>query len=272
MTLLLGLPVLVLLLAFVGLPGVEAADRWAASHGLALDDRTRPMVAWHLRTSAILRRLGVQAGLWLPILVSAALDGPDVSGWWWAGGTAGYLVGTIYAELALVRRPVGDGARVALVERREVADYIGPRVLRLQAALGLVLLVGAAAVATVPLREDQGVDRGGALAIAVAGLAVAGGLRVVQGWLVRRPQPYDDAFLVAADDAIRSHSLRIVARAGASLLLLAVAATAANLAMSDVQVLRWTCWILAWAATIGAYVTVFGAERDAWVVRRRALA
>jgi hypothetical protein len=59
------------------------------------------------------------------------------------------------------------------------------------------------------------------VAFAAAVVVLGAGLEAIERWLVRRPQPFTDPELVAADDAIRAQSIHAVAGAGLALLLLA---------------------------------------------------
>ncbi|MCU1377845.1 MAG: hypothetical protein JWN29_828, partial [Acidimicrobiales bacterium] len=80
----------------------ELARAWAARHGVLLTPGNAPMVTWYLQTSRVLRVLGVVAGLLLPplVAVAAGLDRTfRAPSWPWV--FAGYLVASLYAEVAL---------------------------------------------------------------------------------------------------------------------------------------------------------------------------
>lgn len=271
MFLLLALTVGVFVASLRTRPDTGDLDGWAASHGLALDDRTRPMLASHLRTSKQLRWLGVLAGATLPGLVGAAI-GISVSqfppSWGWV--FAGYLVGAVYAEVALVRRPDGE-RRTATLERRDLGDYLSSWHLRIQRALGLLLATAAVAIVVVPFRPEEEVDGRSTTAVVTAIAALAAiGLEVIERWLLARPQPYTDPWFVAADDAIRAQSLRTVAGSGIAVLVLALGSACWVLTASDVQVLRWTMWIPAFPAWVVALWSCTSHGRSQWLVRRRA--
>jgi hypothetical protein len=99
------------------------------------------------------------------------------------------------------------------------------------------------------------------------GFAVA--LEALQRWVVRRPQPFGDPSVIAADDAIRSQSLHSIAGAGVAVLLLLAAGLSLLLAASDVAVLRLTMWAPAAVGALGALVACSTLSERSWRVRRR---
>jgi hypothetical protein len=99
----------------------------------------------------------------------------------------------------------------------------------------------------------------------VSGPALAIGLERLQGWLVRRPQPFTDRTLIAADDAIRAHS---VSGSGIAVALVWLSTLALHLGTSDVQFLRWTMWVV---GLFGFGAALFACQyygHRAWRVRR----
>src|SRR5205807_2054973 len=92
-----------------------------------------------LRTARRLRTWGAIGGLVLPPLVTAAVGvAGDQSVAWLVWPFVGYLVGALYAEVALVR-PRGS-TRVATLARRDLMDYLPRRVRYLQWGLGAFAL------------------------------------------------------------------------------------------------------------------------------------
>jgi hypothetical protein len=89
----------------------------------------------------------------------------------------------------------------------------------------------------------------------------------VERWIVRRPQPFTDPPLVAADDAIRAQSVHTLAGAGLALLLLAVSASFAVLAGSDVALSTWM-WLPALAAFLLSVRACLDIGQQPWRVRR----
>ncbi len=190
---------------------------WADAHALTLTSANRPLVWWYLRNARVLRTWGVLAALLLPALVMAALGvdtGESVDATW-AFVFGGHFVGALYAEVAL-RRPGPSATRTASLERREVQQYLPTR-LRLAP-----VVVGALVVAVAALGWTAGIDPSDhTLLMAAVGSTPIIVLMVAsaQRWIVRRPQPFSAPDLVAADDAIRSQSIHMLAGSGTAVLL-----------------------------------------------------
>jgi hypothetical protein len=251
---------------------------WAEAHHLGLTPANRPMVSWYLRTARILRTWGAVGGIVLPALFALAWSGHlEVLGYDTAGGAnpgdvswifVGYLIGVLYAEMSLVR-PMGGARRSASLVPRNLEDYLPGRVLRTQRALGGAIVVGVLLSLALPYEEPFIAPGPVATAVFLVWItAFVLGLERVQRWLVRRPQPFTDASLVAADDAIRSQSVHSVAGAGLGILLLMFAGTCALLGASDVAILRWTLWVPALASTLLALFACRYFGHRPWRVRR----
>jgi len=253
---------------------------WAGAHGLALSPENRPMVSWYLRTARLLRTWGAIGGLLLPTFCALAWsDHLEILGADSGGGVnpgdamwifVGYLVGALYAELALVR-PVDQARRSASLVPRRLDDYLARRVWLAQRWLGGVVALGILVSLALPYDERFTVPSWVATVTFAAFVAAfTAGLEGVQRWLVRRPQPFTDPSLMAADDAIRSQSVHSLAGAGVSLLLFMGGGVCVLLAASDLAVLRWTMWLPAVVATVLALVACQYVGHRAWRVRRRA--
>ena len=244
--------------------------QWAHAHALVLSADSRPVVTGYLRTARVLRTWGVLVGLFLPPLVGAALGGDSTANPVWA--FVGYLLGAIYAELSLVR-PVAPGRRSASVVPRELADYLPRRLLRAQRLLGVLAVAGGTAAIVVPYGDRspwlQPPDDVLLVAVVVAGGVLGLGLQLVERWLVRRPQPFVEPSLVAADDAIRSQSVHSVAGSGIAVLLVLCGVAAGALAGSDVQFFRWTMWVFAALSIVLALNVWLYYGHRAWRVPRR---
>jgi hypothetical protein len=247
---------------------------WSEAHGLHLTPVNRPMVRWYLRNARVLRTWGALAGIFLPALAAAALNGqPQVpQGWTWI--FVGYLVGALYAELSLVR-PIGPGPRAASIVPRDLEHYLPRPLVRAQRGVGVATVIGALVVGVLPYGERS---PGGApntavvVALGLVAAAFAVGLERLQRWLVERPQPFVDPELLAADDAIRSQSVHSLAGAGLAILLLLAGSVCWAMAQSDVQVLRWVMWVPGLLSFLVAlYVCLYYGHR-AWRVRRPARA
>ncbi len=256
----------------------ELVDAWARVHDLVLTAENRPMVRWYLRTAGMLRTWGAVAGVVLPSAFALAWSGhfevlgvdaeggvnPGDVGWIFLG----YLVGALYAEVALAR-PVDPTRRTASLVPRDLDDYLPRRLLLTQRWLGAAVAAGCLASLALPY-DERWIGPG---AVSVVGFlawvaAFTLGLERVQRWLIRRPQPFTEPSLVAADDAIRAQSVHAVAGAGLAVLLLMLAGTSALLAASDVAVLRWTMWLPAVAAAVLALAACQHLTNGAWRVRR----
>ena len=248
----------------------EFLAEWSAAHGLTLTPRNRPMVRWYLRNARVLRTWGALAGIFVPPLVvfTFGLRARVPQDWTWV--FVGYLVGALYAELSLVR-PVDPARRSASLVPRELESYLPRKLLRAQRALGVSAVVGAFLVAFLPYDFN---DTGGwpnrtfVLVIGVATAAFAVALERLQRWLVRRPQPFSDPELLVADDAIRAQSAHSLAGSGLAVLLLLNGGICWALAVSDVQILRWTMWIPGVFSFFAALYACLYYGHRAWRVRR----
>lgn len=256
----------------------QRVAEWSGSRGIELTAQNGPMVRSYLRTARILRAWGLVAGVLVPSFLALGWSGHiDVLGVDSSGGTntgdvgwvfVGYLVGALYAEVALAR-PVAGGRRSASLVPRRLDDFLGRRVLWAQrglAAWAALAVLISAALPFDPPRLQPGSVSAAAFAVYVGGFAAT--LEALQRWIVRRPQPYGDPSVIAADDAIRSQSVHSMAGAGVSVLLLLSAGASLLLAMSDVTVLRWTMWLPATIAAILALVACPRVGERSWPVRR----
>jgi hypothetical protein len=246
-------------------------DEWAQAHALTLTERSRPMVGWYLHTARVLRTWGVVAGLVIPPLFGAAFGINGLSNTQLEFVFFGYLVGALYAELALVR-PAGGERRVATLSPRELEAYLPQRLLLAQRVLPAVIVLAAALTFLVPYRTGAKPSAGSVHVsmVVVAGLAVILGLGLLalERWLIQRPQPFAAPDLIAADDAIRSQSVHSLAGSGVALLLLGLGATLFALALSDVRVLRATMWAPAVACLFLSIGACLYYGHRAWRVRR----
>src|SRR5690606_8618716 len=94
---------------------------WAARRGVALTERSAPFVDAYLRNATSLRVVCVGGALAVSWAFTEA-TGVDLSAAWLVIILAGYLVGSVWAELALARVPATT-TRVASLEVREVRRY-----------------------------------------------------------------------------------------------------------------------------------------------------
>lgn len=251
---------------------------WARAHGVELSAANRSLVGDYLRRARVLRSFGAVGGLLLPTFVDLAVSGRFQVMGFASDRSAplqgpmtifvGYLVGALLAELRVPRR-VAPAHRSASLIPRALTDYLPSRILNTQRALAAVGVVGVVAHGAVPY-EDPGFQLSwpGVLAGVAIFALFAAALEALQRWLVRRPQPFTDPALVAADDAIRAQSVHALAGSGMALLWMGLTGVCIVLATSEVTVLRWTMWPLAvitFLLSIGACQDV--AQRP-WRVRR----
>jgi hypothetical protein len=258
----------------------EVLTSWGRARGVELTPENRSMVGTYLRRARVLRTWGAVAGALLPTLVELASHGRvQVLGFGTDGSAApysgpvwifiGYLVGALFVEVSLAR-PVDPMRRSASLVRRELSDYLPLGLLRAQRALALVVVLGVVAIGVVPFPEN--VSTPDALGLVTGGAffaAFAAGLEALERWLVRRPQPFTDPSLVAADDAIRAQSVNSLAGGGLALLLVGCSGVFAVLTASDVPVLRWTMWLPALVAFVLSIRACLDIGQHAWHVRRR---
>jgi hypothetical protein len=247
-------------------------DVWARSHALELTPANRPMVRWYLHTARVLRTWGAVAGFFLPPLIGAAFGSPAVTNALFPLVFVGYLAGALYAEVALVR-PVSGDRRVAALVPRELEDYLPRPVVASQRVLPALVVATAVASVFVTFNRDRaaglsGSPRASSIGVAVFAIAFSLLLERVERWLLRRPQPFTSADLVAADDAIRSQSVHSLSGSGLAVLLVCLATGFYDLARSDVQFLRWTMWIPALGCFAFSISTCLYYGHRAWRVRR----
>ncbi len=270
---------LVSLLAAYGKVDEGVMGEWAERHGLALDGANRPLVEWYLRTARTLRTWGALAGLVLPPLVELAWSGqPRFLGMASDGGGQpgdviyvflGYLVGALYAEISLVRPLDPSRPRVASVVPRDLGDYLPGRLIWAQRAAGAAVAAGTLLLPLVDFPpEVQRPSWAGVVAWATVVAGFTFGLERIQVWLVRRPQPYTDHSLVAADDAIRSQSVHSLAGSGLAVLLLQLGFLLGTFAGTGGPVQAWVLGPLAAAALVLALAACQWGSHRAWRVRR----
>jgi hypothetical protein len=252
--------------------------RWSGDHGLQLTPESRALVARHLRSARVWRTWGGVAGALLPSLVEFAWSGrvqvlgfgTDDNSAPLAFGTifVGYLLGALCAEVSL-SRPVDGARRAAILARRELDDYLPRRIVLAQRVLAVACALGVLVIGLVPY--PQAVSNPGPLGLALAAAAVlafGAGLEAIERWLVRRPQPFTSRPLVAADDAIRSHSIHALAGAGIALLLLLCSGVSIGLQASDVAVLHVAMVFPAAVFLVLSLVACGDIGERSWRVRR----
>jgi uncharacterized membrane protein len=212
-------------LAFVVLPPTDQRlARWASHHGLATTERNRDLVARYLRTTRSLQIGGAALGWLASPLYIGLLGRPFPLGDSWVVlAIAGYLVGTVAAEgLFLKQRRPAAAIRAAVLARRTLSNYVPAATIWAIRILPAVTVILAVVYAVVPKDPQRSVDPGVSFLAGASILVIALAL-VIDGLLraiVARSQPATTTDLMAADDAIRTSSIRALSAAGVALILL----------------------------------------------------
>ena len=206
----LGLSVAVLLLmtanAVVGTVPRRRVEEFARLHSLRVTPANGNQIIAYRATTRRWRA----AGFTLGVLAPAALSRSYFSGFGWA--LAGWFAGAAVAELRVAHLDRGPRASASLAARR-AADYL-PLIGRwaVPGEMVLTILSGAYCVARHG-SHPEGDLRAVALCT-VAGLGVGVVALAAMRYVLRRPQPLAETDRLAADDAIRSRSLHVLAAAG----------------------------------------------------------
>jgi hypothetical protein len=158
------------------------------------------------------------AGLLLGVAVQIVLGGHFSIQFWWV--LAGWFAGAIVAELRVAQLAREPRAAASLTPRR-TADYL-PAFGRWAVPAALAACVGVAVLGAARNASGRTVDAGLLELWTVLGVAVGAATLASQRYVLRRPQPHVDADRLAADDAIRSRSMHVLAGAGMTLVLYCV--------------------------------------------------
>ena len=125
----------------------------------------------------------------------------------------GWFAGAVIAEWRIARAP-SSGTRRALLVPRRLADHL-PDVPRYAAGLAFAVPLLAVAVGVVAVHTAR--ERLVVLGWGVLTLAVAGALVLVARHVLPRPQVVGPPDVLAADEAIRSRSLHVLAGSAVAL-------------------------------------------------------
>lgn len=121
----------------------------------------------------------------------------------------GWFVGAVIAEWRVAALPSGE-RRSALLQPRQLRDYLGPLARALPATSAAACTALAVANLAGSLRQDTGLILPIVAWTAAAGVGLALVTAIQRHVLVRRQSPAA-ADVLAADDAIRSRSVRVLA-------------------------------------------------------------
>ena len=257
------------------------ARSWARGHDLTLTDETRPIVTIYLRNSRHLRQLGAVGALFIAAAVTAG-TGVDlhVPGMVWI--LCGYVIGSLWAELALAHVP-SSGARSASLETRRLRDYLPLPMVVAEVALPLIAgalsIVSFAADPSTRPNNSTNVElfvvgspevmRQGAVATGAVAVALMIAVAVGQRLLLRRPQPLCRPEELVIDDAMRSTSIHLVGATGLVVAAMTMAQQLgylSNLVSGTMQ----TVLILAAVAAVAASLLIWKVwAHRRWPARRR---
>jgi hypothetical protein len=188
--------------------------RFARRQALTITADNGMRVIAYLATTRRWRSSGLVLALFLDVAYSATLSRenlPHVTG---AAVFAGWFIGAVAAEWRIATIPVGE-RRMASLHQRRLGDYVARPALVI-AAVAWVVVAGAALLAAAdtmwqdrPLRYYRQIP--GSLWTELALLALTGAaLGLVTYRVLRRPQPLAPPDVLAADDAMRRHSLNML--------------------------------------------------------------
>jgi hypothetical protein len=189
-------------------------ERFARRQRLTITADNGNQVIRYLATVRRWRTAGLVAGL----VLSVGLHMPTEWRFDFQILFAGWFAGALVAEARVAHLDIGP-RRVASLQPRRPSSYLT------RSAWALVPVAAGVAVAlglATTIVATTGAARPGwtaGLWLAVA-LLVAAAVRIVQIRVLRRPQPLAPHDVLAADDAVRSRSLHVLAGGGAALVLL----------------------------------------------------
>ena len=210
---LIGVLVLVILVIAGGVGSVRLrVERFARKQSLPITVGNGDIVIRYLAVTRRWRRSGLLVGLALTLGYSLTHVGLHID---FLALFVGWFIGAVIAEWRISTAASGS-RRVASLAPRRLASYLPPTAWVAPAFVFVVAavvgLVGLVALASSRHRVPA------ALIVSLAAVVlVAAVIRVVVRHVLSRPQPQGAPDVLAADDAIRSRSLRVLA--GSSLAL-----------------------------------------------------
>lgn len=209
--------------AVVGTVPRRRVEEFARLHSLRVTPANGNQIIAYRATTRRWRAVGFTLG----VLTPAVLSRSYFLGFEWA--LAGWFAGAAVAELRVAHLDRGPRASASLTSRR-VADYL-PLLGRwaVPGAMALSVLIGAYCVAQHGSHPEGNLRAVTLCTVVGVGVGVVA-LAAVQ-YVLRRPQPLAEADRLAADDAIRSRSLHVLAAAG---MVLIGSCISAQLAAADI--------------------------------------
>lgn len=195
---------------------------WANWFRLELTQESRPTVRRYLQWSRRCRTAGGLAGFLAPTIyfevVTPGHQPDDVGRWALTMMLVGYLLGALIAEVMIdPPRRRSDNATAVPVR---LGVYLPTYAVMLQRGLAIaaVLLVGLYAFSEPDARISGLPDLAQVAAFGVAAVCIAAVVEACQRRIVARPRPVTTEVGVAADHAVRSSSLHVLAGGGIALL------------------------------------------------------
>jgi hypothetical protein len=193
-------------------------ERFARRQRLTVTPENGNQIIRYLATTRRWRAAGLTAGL----VLSIGLHVPTLLRFDFVTLFAGWFAGALVAEARVAHLGAGP-RRAASLQRRVPSSYL-PRVdwALVPAAGGVAAAVGAGTGVLAAIGAAR--PSWTAWLWLVVALGVATAVRSVQYLVLRRPQPLAAPAVLAADDAIRSRSLHVLAGGGMALVALCVPA------------------------------------------------
>ena len=158
------------------------------------------------------------AGLLLGVVVQILVGGHFTIEFWWV--LAGWFAGAIVAELRVAQLARAPRAAASLTARQS-ADYL-PAIGRWAVPATVAACLAVAVFGAARSGTGRTVDAGLLELWTGLGVAVGAATFAAQRYVLRRPQPRVEPDRLAADDAIRSRSMHVLAGAGMTLVLYCV--------------------------------------------------
>jgi hypothetical protein len=191
-------------------------ERFARRQRLTVTPENGDQIIRYLATTRRWRAAGLTAGL----VLSIGLHVPSMVRFDFITLFAGWFAGALVAEARVAHLGFGP-RRAASLQPRRPTSYL-PRLdwSLVPAAGGVAAVVGAGTAALAAVGAADPSWTAGLWLVVALGVAVA--VRSVQRLVLRRPQPLAAPAVLAADDAIRSRSLHVLAGGGMALVVLCV--------------------------------------------------
>lgn len=208
----LGLTVAVMVLltlnAMVGAVPRRRVEEFARLHSLRVTPGNGNQIIAYRATTRRWRAAGFTLGVLATYVISWR---GSFIGLEWA--LAGWFAGAAVAELRVAHLDRGPGTASASLASRRAGDYL-PRVGRwaVPGSMALCVLTGVYGFAQQDSHPEG--DRSALILCTAIGLGVGAIALAAQRHVLRRPQPLAEPDRMAADDAIRSRSLHVLAAAG----------------------------------------------------------